>query len=483
MSKIVIIGLGAGNPRNLSREARKYLAGGLPLYFRTINHPAARFYAERNRKSKSFDAFFSNNFSEQDSSTITHRLIKEARKHRVICYAVPGNPLTGDETVKQLQKLCVSFQIELKVVEGPGYLESLLDILKIDSTDGVTVCDVLVLDRLKVKSSNHLVVTGTSSRALVSTARQKLAKIYPEDYPVVGVKQTGMRTGKLFKAPLHKIDQVKDKCFYSALYLEPFQQGKIEDLIAIMAALRSEKGCPWDKKQDHRSLRQYLVEEAYEVVAAIDREDEDALQEELGDVLLQVVFHSQIAREEKRFDFYKVVELIVAKLIRRHPHVFGADSAADAAQVKVLWERIKSEERSEKATSSLVSIDHGLPALLKAYKIQKKAAGVGFDWPCIQGPLDKAREELDELEEAFRQKDLKALEEELGDYLFSIVNISRFLEVNPEMALGKTIDKFIDRFSYVMQKVDEAGRPASSFSLEELDKWWEEAKKIRKICR
>ncbi len=482
MSKIIIIGLGPGNPGHITHEAHSYLVSGRPLFFRTLIHPSARYYAAKGKRAGSFDFLYEQGSGfEQVYQKITGRLVKAARRHGTICYAVPGHPSVGEATVERLRRICPPLRIKLRVVEGMSFLEPLLSALKIDLLDGVTVYDALVLDRLKEPSSNHLIIAQVYNRQLASRTKLRLMELYPEDYPVVVVRASGMKKEQVWKTTIYELDRKAAFNHYTTLYLPPSQHCSIGDLKEIMSKLRSENGCPWDKKQTHHSLRQYLIEEAYETVAAIDDGDDIALQEELGDVLLQVVFHSQIAREENRFNFDQVVESIAEKLNRRHPHVFGTDKADNAAQVKVLWEQIKSDERNSQEPSTAISIDHALPALLKAYKMQKRAADAGFDWPCIQGPLEKAREELAELEEAFESNNKKAIEEELGDYLFTIVNIARFLEVNPELALGKTISKFVDRFGYVMQKAEQSGRPVSSFSLEKLDQWWEEAKKNRKM--
>ncbi len=482
MSRIIIIGLGPGNPGHLTREAHGNLISGRPLFFRTLKHPSARYYAAKTRRAKSFDHLYRQGSDfEQVYRKITGTLIRAARRHGTVCYAVPGHPSVGEAAVDRLCRICPGKRIKVQVVEGMSFLEPLLSTLKIDLLDGVTVYDALVLDRLKEPCPNHLIIAQVYNRALASRTKLRLMELYPEDYPVVVVRAAGMQGRQAWKTALYNLDRRDLFNHFTTLYLPPSPHRSMGDLIEIMAMLRSENGCPWDRKQTHESLRQYMIEEAYEAVAAIDRDDDSALQEELGDVLLQVVFHSQIAREENRFNFNGVLDTIAAKLIRRHPHVFGTDNADDAAQVKVLWEQIKSDERGKHKPTSAVKIDHALPALLKAYKMQKRAAEAGFDWPCVSGPLDKAREELAELEEAYRNEDQAAVEEEFGDYLFSAVNIARFMGVNPELALGKTIAKFIERFGYVMQKADETKRPVSSFSLEELDKWWVEAKKIRKM--
>lgn len=253
----------------------------------------------------------------------------------------------------------------------------------------------------------------------------------------------------------------------------------LRKLEMIMALLRSPRGCPWDRRQTHLSLRGCLIEEAYEVVAAIERADHGALEEELGDLLLQVVFHSEIARERGRFDLDKVIDGISAKLIRRHPHVFGTGRAASAVQATGCWERAKDQEKGSQA-GGFIRIDPGLPALLGAYKVQQRAAALGFDWPTLEGAVEKLREEAAELKDAYRRGVQGKIEEEFGDFLFAAVNVARFLDLNPELALGKALRKFLDRFAYVSARVAESKLPFGDHSLEQLDRWWEEAKDRRK---
>lgn len=252
----------------------------------------------------------------------------------------------------------------------------------------------------------------------------------------------------------------------------------LDKLERIMTVLRSPRGCAWDRQQNHLSLRSCLIEEAYEVVAAIERADPAALEEELGDLLLQVVFHSEIAREKGRFDLEKVINGISTKLIRRHPHVFGAERAATEAQAVGRWERIKEQERNAVGRAA-IQVDPGLPALLRAYKIQQRAAGLGFDWPSLEGAVAKLREEAAELKDAYRRGDPGKIEEEFGDLFFAAVNVARFMKVNPELALGKASRKFLDRFAYIAEQVSRRNRPFGSYSLEQLDHWWEEAKKYQ----
>lgn len=482
MSKIIVIGLGPGSPGHLTEEARRYLAGHEPLFFRTLKHPAARLYARKRVGARSFDYLYQKYDSfEKVYRSIAGRLIGEAQKNRTVCYAVPGHPAIGEASVELLKRISSRCGIKLQMVAGLSFLEPLFEHLQLDPLDGVTVIDALAIEKLKEPSLRHLVLAQVYSRSLASRIKLKLLELYPPEHPVTVVRAAGLPAESSRRMPLFRLDHRPFFDHYTTLYLPPFKGGSLGDLTTIMARLRADDGCPWDRQQTNRSLRQYLIEEAYEVIAAIDRQNDALLKEELGDVLLQVIFHSQIAREENRFDIYQVIEAIAAKLIRRHPHVFGRERADNADQVKALWEEIKSGERNEDNKNITVKVDHALPALLKAYKLQRRAAELGFDWPCVKGPLEKAREELSELEEACAADDRLKIEEEVGDYLFTVVNIARFLGVNPELALGKTIGKFVNRFQYVVDQARKSGRPLDSFSLEKMDQWWEEAKKIRKM--
>ena len=249
----------------------------------------------------------------------------------------------------------------------------------------------------------------------------------------------------------------------------------MEDLLRIMELLRAPGGCPWDREQTHQSIRRNMLEEAYEAVEAIDEEDPEHLKEELGDVLLQVVFHALMEQEAGRFDLDAVAAGICKKLIFRHPHVFGEVSVSGTGEVLSNWEELKRKEKGQATnTDALEAVARSLPALWRAEKVQKKAKKAGFDWPDVSGALDKLSEELEELKTAVAEG--TNVEEELGDLLFSAVNVSRFVKVDTEEALNRATDKFIGRFRKVEEEAARQGRALEGMSLAELDKLWEHAK-------
>ena len=262
-------------------------------------------------------------------------------------------------------------------------------------------------------------------------------------------------------------------------------QGKnLDRLVKIMAQLRGEKGCPWDREQTHRTLKPYAIEETYEVLEAIDSGNPDKLKEELGDLLLQVIFHAQLAAEEGRFTIDMVIDTISDKLIRRHPHVFSDTQVAGVAGVLENWEKIKKSEIPGERESALDGIPKDLPALQKAEKLQSKAAKVGFDWGDLAGPLQKTKEEIQEFEAVLDHQNIPAkgtpewdrLEDEFGDILFSLVNVGRILHINSEIALRRTMDKFHKRFRFMESEAAKQGRSLKEMTLAEMDELWERAK-------
>jgi len=253
----------------------------------------------------------------------------------------------------------------------------------------------------------------------------------------------------------------------------------LEELIKVMAALRGEKGCPWDKEQTMESLKPFIIEEAYEVLEAIDEKDPEAVKEELGDLLFQIVFQCQIAKEKGEFEMADVIEKIGRKMILRHPHVFGDADYKTSAEVLVHWEAQKKREGKQRE-SLLEGVPSTMPSLLRAHRLQDRASRVGFDWEKIDDVMKKLDEEIGEFKEAMEKKEEGKIEEELGDLLFMLVNISRFIGVNPEDALRKTISKFISRFRYIEMTAAGCGKKLSEMTLAEMDALWDEAKKKKR---
>lgn len=251
----------------------------------------------------------------------------------------------------------------------------------------------------------------------------------------------------------------------------------VYDLVRIMGILRGEGGCPWDAEQNHESIKKDFIEETYEVIEAINKKDKDLLCEELGDVMLQVVFHAQIEKEVGNFDFDTVSDGICKKLIERHPHVFGDVSVNSVDDVLSNWDTIKRKSKGQKdQAQAMLKIPKELPALMRAQKIQEKARKAGFDWDNIDGAVEKLHEEIKEVEEALNEKNPDHIKEELGDLIFAAVNVSRFADIDAEEALTVSNDKFINRFTVVQTLAKEKGIDMNTASVEELDKLWDEAK-------
>jgi len=352
-------------------------------------------------------------------------------------------------------------------------VDALLQALEIDLAAGLEVRDATQVTESTPLGGTPLLILNLRPEGAAALRRLLLGR-YPAEHPVkawVGGAVCAFRLDELAR------EQWAD--YPTSLYLAPAAVSQasgwpLDPLVDVMTRLRAPDGCPWDREQSHQTLRRYLLEEAYEAVEAVDEGDPAHLCEELGDVLLQVVFHAQIAREAGHFDMRTVVNGITAKLIRRHPHVFGDAVAETAADVTRNWEAIKRAERGNPRPESVLSgVSKGLPALTRAEKVQKRAAKVGFDWADAQGPAAKVREELDEVLAA----EPADQEGELGDLLFAVVNLARKLKIDPELALGRASAKFERRFRYIEEQAAVSGRSLTVIGLAEMDRLWEESKR------
>jgi len=257
-------------------------------------------------------------------------------------------------------------------------------------------------------------------------------------------------------------------------YFKNKEDFTLEDLVSILEYLRSPEGCPWDRAQTHESIKQCLIEEAYEVLETIENKDDGKFKDELGDLLLQIVFHSQIAKERESFDINDVLKNVCRKMIERHVHVFGQAQADNPQEALLNWEGVKRQEKGFKTyTQSLKDIPITLPALMRSLKVQKKAAMVGFDWDKVDDAMAKVKEECIELKQAYKSGVKEDVEEEVGDLLFAVVNVARFLKVEPEFALRGTIEKFVRRFEFIE---NQSKKPLDEMSLSEMDELWDKAK-------
>lgn len=478
MPKIYLIGLGPGDREGLTLGALEALKTIRPLYLRTEEHPAVAALREEGINFNTFDNLYRQKENYDDIYLdMARQVLEGARREGQAAYALPGHPLAAERSVGLLLDLAAGEGVTVEVRAGGSFMEACLTALKLDPSRGVTFLDALEIHALKSPPAQDLIIFQLFNRRAASRVKLALMDFFPDEYPVTLVRQAGVRgKEKLEKIPLYQLDrQGLDPL--TSLYVQR-NEGGMDRLLSIMETLRGEGGCPWDREQDFKSLRPYVIEEAYEVVEAASSSHEAQLVEELGDLLLQVVFYAQIGREKGHFHFWDVTREITEKIIRRHPHVFGTEKLSTPSEVIRTWEAIKEGENN--GPSRLRNVGRGMPALLKAFKLQKKAADVGFDWPHVDGAWEKVHEELEELKRVYNMGVLEKIEDELGDIFFALVNVARFLGVNPEVALTRTNDKFSQRFTYIEDKVREGGGDFTKYTLEELDILWEEAKKINK---
>lgn len=478
---ITIVGLGAGPFGYLTVETLETLRKANCLYLRTAIHPAVAGLKERKISFQTFDEVYESGATfEEVYRTIVDRCLAKARQGEDVVYAVPGSPLVAEQTVVLLREAAEREKIPLKILPGMSFLEVLYARLGIDPLNGISILDADALNENLLLEGEALVIAQVYDQRLASDTKLALMDYYPDDYPVIFIHNLGLPDEELRKIPLYELDRQPKIDHLTSLFvparktkIQPFSLAPLAD---VMARLRSPGGCVWDLEQTHQSLRRYLVEEVYEILEAIDQKDSKLLCEELGDLLLQIIFHARVAEEYEEFSLQDVVDRVTEKMVRRHPHVFGDISVKDAAEVLVNWDKIKQQEKPGERPSCLDGVSPGLPALMRAFKLQGKAAKVGFDWPDVAPVWDKLAEEIKEFKEAVEQEEKPAMEDELGDVLFAVVNLARFLGIEPETALNHTNNKFRRRFQFIEEKVKKQGLNWEKLTLKELDCYWDEAK-------
>ncbi|WP_339275469.1 nucleoside triphosphate pyrophosphohydrolase [Paenibacillus sp. FSL W8-0426] len=489
---LTVVGLGSGDADQLTIGIVKKMKQAAVLYVRTLDHPVLDDLRQEGFKMTSFDSIYESKASFPEVyDEIANRLIEAACQGEggsEIVYAVPGHPMVAEASVRLLKERCPDKGISLRVMGGESFLDEAFIRLGFDPIEGFQLLDASSLSPELIQPQLHTLIGQVYDTFTASDVKLCLMEVYPDEYPVYVGHALGVQDQEIIrKVPLHDLDRVEGYGNLSLIYVprnteDHLRRRSFARLHEIVNILRSPGGCPWDQEQTHQSIRKNLIEETYEVIETIDEDDPDHMKEELGDLLLQIMLHSQMEEEVGTFNVYDVIEGLNDKLIFRHPHVFGENQASDAHEALQNWEQMKAEEKRRKgqdlkAASVLDGIPPDLPALMKGYKLQKKAAKVGFDWDDVDGVFAKIEEELAELKEAVQQNHSDEQRKlELGDLLFATANVARFIDADPEEALAATNRKFTKRFHYIETRLREQGKTPAESNVEEMERYWQEAK-------
>ncbi|MCC6147271.1 MAG: nucleoside triphosphate pyrophosphohydrolase [Anaerolineaceae bacterium] len=479
---VTIVGLGPGDENLLTCQARDWLVSADEIFLRTRFHPAAAFLS--GKQVFSFDEVYETEETfEAVYEKIICRVLELGERPEGVTYAVPGHPYVAETTSPEIVRRARKAGIPVRVIDGMSFLEPTFVMLELDPFPRCAL-----LDALELGIQHHpffppdmpALIAQIYSREVAANVKLTLMAVYPDDYPVKLIHAAGTSQAMLEALPLYEIDRSPYIGLLSSLYLPPMEkESSFESFQELIAHLRAPEGCPWDREQTHESLRSALLEETYEVISALDSRDVESLQEELGDLLLQIVLHAQIAAEEGEFGMADVLRGIHSKLVYRHPHVFGSEKMDNSDHVVVNWEKLKAEKRKEKGGKGQKGLLDGvpplLPALAQAQSFQARAARVGFDWSEFAPVLEKVHEELAEVlaAESDAQREM-----ELGDLIFAVVNLVRWYKVDAESALRTTNRRFARRFAHVEKRARESGRLLDEMTLSEMDVFWDEAKKI-----
>jgi len=479
MGQLTVVGLGPGRAETLTREAWEVLSTAHEVWLRTTHHPCAQLVPQ-GPKVHSFDAVYERAASFEDLyHQIAEDLLRLARRPEGVVYAVPGDPLVGDATVTQLLRQAEAQSVPVRLVHGLSFIEPVSGALGRDALDGLQILDALELAQFLHPPFNPdlpALVAHLRDRTLASEVKLALMNQYPDEHPVKLIEAVGLPGQRVTGLALYELDQ-RDFDPFAVLYISPLPPvSSFEGFQQTIARLRAPNGCPWDREQTHQSLRPNLLEEAYEVLEALDADDPEKLREELGDLLLQIVLHAQIATDEGEFQMPEVIAAIDAKIKRRHPHVWGTVQVNGVAEIGENWERIKRAERAGKGEaqkSLLAGVPRSLPALAQAQAYGARAARVCFDWERLEDVIQNLEHEIEELKAA---ETAEEREHEMGDVLFSVVQWARWLGIDAETALRASNQRFAQRFAYVEAQAQAAGLSVDKMDAETLDALWKEAK-------
>jgi len=473
------MGLGPSGLEQLTLGNYRRICSAKKIFARTAEHPCVQELMSEGICVESFDEIYATEPSfEKVYESITEQLRKELIKGSEVIYVVPGHPMVAEKTVQLIgEKLAQEYEVVIH--PAMSFVDEIFRVLEFDPIDGVLIRNNDSLKNVGLTGKEWLIIPQVYNKLIASEVKLDLMSAYPDDAWVYITKALGTPAEQVDKLPLFEMDHGSFDHLTTVVLPPNPDVISLAKLTNVMALLRSEQGCAWDREQTHDTLKPCLIEESYEVLDAIEKNDMYNLCEELGDLLLQVIFHSQLASEEREFDIQDVLQGVIQKLIRRHPHVFGEEKVETADDVVLTWDRIKQEEKvSGNDELAFFNDPLGLPALMWASSTQRRVAKVGFDWSTIDGPWEKVEEELQELKSALA--DGIGIREELGDLMFSIVNLSRFLKFDAEEVLRDTIHKFQRRFLKMVEIMREDGLGVEQLPLDAMDIFWEKAKSQEK---
>jgi tetrapyrrole methylase family protein/MazG family protein len=481
MKQITVIGLGAGELDQLPLGLYRMLKNAKRLFVRTAEHPVLQELQAEGLLFESFDTVYeAHDEFEKVYKEIVETLISRAEEGPLY-YAVPGHPLVAEQTVQWLIEAEKEGRIELNIVGGQSFLDPIFNALRIDPIEGFQLVDGTMFKRDDVKMNQHVLIAQVYDTYSASEVKLTLMEKYPDDYLVTIVTAAGTSEERLRTVPLFELDRAAELNNLTTVYVPPVT--KMEDRLKewstfreIIAKLRAPDGCPWDREQTHESLKKYLIEEVHEFLQAVNDQDDDGMIEELGDVMLQVFLHAQIGEDEGYFSLEDVLYQISSKMIHRHPHVFGEVTVEDSEEVLRNWQQLKEQEKGSQSKKVLEGQRRAESSLLTSYNFQKAVAKVGFDWPNVEGALEKFDEEWIEFKNELASGDQASRLDELGDVLFTLINVARFYGLSPEEAMIHANRKFESRFLEVEESVTKGKGEFNAYSLEELEAFWQQAK-------
>lgn len=475
---VTVVSLGPGDANLLTLQAADKLRSAKRLVLRTERHRAVAWLQEQGIAFTSLDEMY-DQYDDFDRmhAAMAKKLWTMSEEHGALTYAVID--AATDESVRALQASRPE-EGKLTVLPGVSMADACLALLPEGRGSQVRIIPAEDCMSAEHDPTVPLLITELWHPVLASQVKLWLTDLYDDEMAVTLYPSSVKINRKPLTIPLMELDRQRTYdhtvCLYvSAAPMESRQRYCFADLVRIMSILRGPGGCPWDREQTHETLRKYLIEEAYETVGAIDSGDPDAIADELGDVLLQIVFHADVAKAHQDFTISDVTTAICRKMIYRHAHIFGGDRCETAEDVSVNWERLKKAEKGLTTQASvLADVSQGLPALMRAAKVQKKAAQVGFDWDDALSALPKVGEEANEVQAELEARRDPA--EELGDLLFSCVNVTRLCGLEPELVLQQATEKFIRRFTAMENAIISDGKPLEGLTLAEMDVYWNKVK-------